>query len=129
MSTSMPHQFGAHPFPPLSPPLSPPPSVMHTVFDNGVEADIHDVAGRRWAPREDTDLLAACARALRDAANVPKGRVVASVHDGTVVLDGRMSFYFERAAAECAVRFLDGVRRVENHIIVEPLALTHGVHL
>jgi osmotically-inducible protein OsmY len=40
-----------------------------------------------------------------------------------------MSFYYQRAAAECAVRFLDGVRSVENHIVVEPPVLAHEVRL
>ncbi len=51
------------------------------------------------------------------------------MNHGTVVLDGRTSYYYERAAAECTVRFLDGVRAVENHIVVEPPALAHDVHL
>ncbi len=122
MSTS-PQQVGASPFPPLSPPQP----VAHTVFDNGVEADIPALADRRPTLREDNELLAACARALRDAPNVPKGCVVATVTDGTVVLDGRTPYYYERAAAECAVRFVDGVRRVENHIMVEAAALSHEV--
>ncbi|WP_310571859.1 BON domain-containing protein [Gemmatimonas sp.] len=125
MSTSMPQPFDAQPFSPL---LSP-ALVQRTVFDNGVEAEISLIADRTYTPRDDRELLAASTRALRDASHVPKGRVVASVRGGTVVLDKRTSFYYERAAAECAVRFLDGVRSVENHILVEPTALADAVRL
>ena len=38
-----------------------------------------------------------------------------TVDDGTVVLDGRTAFYFERASAERAVQVLDTVRSFENH--------------
>lgn len=125
MTTPMAQQLGAHPFPPLSPP----PSVKRTVFDNGVEAEFSTVAERKHVSRDDAELLAAAMRALRDALHVPKGRVVARVNNGTVVLDGRTSFYYERAAAECAVRFLDGVRAVENHILVEPPVLAQEVRM
>ena len=124
MTTPMAQQLGAYPFPPLSPP-SP---AKRTVFDNGVEAEIGTVADRKCVRRDDRELLAEAVRALRDAPNVPKGRLVVRVNNGIVVLDGRTSFYYERAAAECAVRFLDGVRAVENHILVEPPALAHEVH-
>lgn len=123
MTTPMAQELAVHSFPPLSAPSS----TKRTVFDNGVEADISTIAARRCVPRDDRELLAASMRALRDASHVPKGRIVVSVSDGTVVLDGRTSFYYERAAAECAVRFLDGVRAVENHILVEPPALAHDV--
>ena len=123
MSIPMPHDYGTD-----SPPsLYPAPSMKRTVFDNGVEADISTFADRKSMPRDDRELLAASMRALRDASNVPRGRVVVRVNNGTVVLDGRTSFYFERAAAECAVRFLEGVRAVENHIMVEPPALANDV--
>lgn len=110
------------------PPLSPPSSVTRTVFDNGVEAEISAIADRQCVLCDDSELLAASVRALRDALHVPKG-IVVSVNNGTVVLDGRTSYYYERAAAECTVRFLDGVRAVENHILVEPPALAHDVHM
>ena len=100
---------------------------LSIVFDNGVEADIHPLTDRRRVLCEDHELLSACTRALRDAPHVPKGCVVVSVRDGTVVLEGRTSFYYERAAAECAVHFLDGVNRVDNHIVVESPALAHDV--
>ena len=124
MSTSTSRQTDAHPFPPLSSPST----VRRSVFDNGVQADMQALADLRYAPRADHELLDACARALRDAPNVPRGRVMATVHDGTVVLNGRTSYYYERAASECAVRFVDGVRTVENHITVETPPLAHDVH-
>ncbi|WP_411278915.1 BON domain-containing protein [Gemmatimonas sp.] len=123
MSTTMTQSLDAHAFPPLSPPQL----AKRTVFDNGVEAEIDTITDRRRVRREDHELLAGCTRAMRDAPNVPTECVVASVNDGKVVLNGRTSFYYERAAAECAVRFLDGVRSVENHITVQLLVSAHDV--
>lgn len=125
MSTPLPQHFGAQAFPPLSPN----PFLRRTVFDNGVEAELIAIADYRHIERDDRELLVASMRALRDAPNVPKGRITVTVDDGTVVLEGRTSFYYERAAAECAVRFLEGVRSVENHIMVEPPALAHAVRV
>ncbi len=105
----------------------PPYTPQRTVFDNGVEADISDVHYRRGPFCDDRALLDATKRALRDATYVPLGRVVPQVRDGVVTLEGRTDYYYERAAAECAVRFLDGVRSVENRILVEPPAIAHEV--
>ena len=121
MSSPTSQQPSAHVFPPLSPSSL----VKRTVFDNGVEAEISAIADRKCVPCDDSELLASSVRALRDALHVPKG-IVVSVNNGIVVLDGRTSYYYERAAAERTVRFLDGVRAVENHILVEPPALAHA---
>ncbi len=129
MATRLSHALGTNPFPPLS------PSRMQTrtVSDHGIEADIHAITNRRITPRgalrKDRELLGEAMRALCGAKNVPKGRVTARVRGGVVRLEGCMSFYYQRAAAECAVRFLDGVRSVENHIVVEPPVLAHEVRL
>lgn len=124
MSSPMSQQLSAQ----VVPPLSRQSSVTRTVFDNGVEAEIGAIADRKCMPCDDRELLAASVRALRDGLHVPKG-IEVSVNNGTVVLDGRTSYYYERAAAECAVRFLDGVRAVENHIVVETPTLAHDVHM
>lgn len=123
MATPMPHAQGSTPF---SPSLSS-GSSTRTVFDHGVEADTRTITDRFLVLRDDRELLGEVTRALRDAANVPKGCVVASVRDGIVTLEGRTAFYYERASAEGAVRFLAGVRSVENHLLVEPPPLAHEV--
>jgi len=124
MSTPLSQEIKASPFPPL---VSAPQLVQRTEFDSGVKAELRALAERRRMPREDHELLAACSRELRDALNVPNGRIAATVNNGTVVLDGHTSYYYQRAAAECAVRFLDGVRCVENHIQVVPPGLALDV--
>ncbi len=125
MDTSMSHMLGTNSFSPLLPP----PVSSRTVFDNGVEADISAITDRRALPRDDRELLGDVTRALREATNVPQRHLLASVRDGIVTLEGRTSFYYERAAAECAVRFLTGVRSVENRIMVEPPTLAHEVRI
>ena len=123
MPNPTPHEFDTN----SSPSRSAPPFMSRTVFDNGVEAEITPFADRPYVPRDDRELLTASTNALRDASNVPQGRVLVRVNDGIVVLEGRTSFYFERAAAECAVRFLPGIRAVDNRIVVEPPALANDV--
>jgi osmotically-inducible protein OsmY len=123
MPNPMPHEFDTN----SSPFRSARPVMSRTVFDNGVEAELTPFADRPYVPPDDRELLATSIRALRDAANVPKGRVLVRVDDGVVVLEGRTSYYFERASAECAVRFLAGVRAVDNRIVVEPPALANDV--
>jgi osmotically-inducible protein OsmY/uncharacterized protein (DUF2267 family) len=69
--------------------------------------------------RDDPVLAEAVAHALRWHAAVPAG-VRASVRDGWVTLEGKVSRYHERLAAERAVSVLIGVSGITNDIEVQP---------
>lgn len=68
-------------------------------------------------PPDDQALAAAVRDALDAAGDVPTG-VHADVQHGTVVLTGQVAFDVERRAAKHVVRFLRGVRAVDNRIEV-----------
>ena len=74
--------------------------------------------------RTDTDIAQAVLRALDWDIAVPHEKIKARVDDGWVTLEGEVALQFQRAAAENAVRRLNGVRGVTNQIRLQarPLA-------
>ena len=73
---------------------------------------------RPSGPSPDTDLARAAQEALRWHLAVPHGRIHCSAHGGTVTLEGSVTRPCERAAAEAAVRPLEGVKRIDDRIHV-----------
>jgi osmotically-inducible protein OsmY len=90
----------------------------------GVKAIANDLAvelpgtGRKT----DTELAQSCLSALAWDVEVPHDDIKVRVADGRVTLEGSVSWYFQRAAAERAVRRLTGVVHVTNLIAVTPKA-------
>lgn len=72
------------------------------------------------AQRTDSEIAQAVRQALEWNASVPSANVQSTVSQGEVTLEGTVSLWSERADAEAAVAPLFGVRRVLNHIVVEP---------
>jgi len=66
--------------------------------------------------RTDTDIAQAVLRALEWDIAVPHEKIKARVDDAWVTLEGEVALQFQRAAAENAVRRLNGVRGVTNQI-------------
>lgn len=66
----------------------------------------------------DADLATAAQEALRWHLAVPHGKIHAWAHDGTVTLEGAVARSCEREAAEAAIRPLEGVRAIVDHIRV-----------
>src|SRR3954471_19660170 len=64
----------------------------------------------------DGDLAVAATSALNDDSLVPSGAVNPEVFDGYVTLDGKVRHHFQRQAAEHAVRRVDGVLGITNHV-------------
>jgi osmotically-inducible protein OsmY len=67
----------------------------------------------------DTDLLKRAVQALQWNLEVPSGAVQPSVSDGWVTLSGKVTWNFQRKAAESAVRNLSGVKGLTNEITLE----------
>jgi VCBS repeat-containing protein len=84
----------------------------------GVANDI-EVALPMNAERTDIDVARSAVNALDWNVSVPKERVIAAVSKGWVTLDGEVEWYFQKRAAEEAVRNLAGVRGVTNKITVK----------
>lgn len=85
---------------------------------SGVRAVANDIEVRPIGSmkRTDTDIAQAVLRALDWDIAVPHEKIKARVDDGWVTLEGEVVLQFQRAAAENAVRRLNGVRGVTNQI-------------
>jgi len=70
--------------------------------------------------RSDEDIGGAVANALEWNVAVPYDRVKVQVEDGLVTLSGEVDWWYQKDAAEDAVRKLVGVVLVSNHITVKP---------
>jgi osmotically-inducible protein OsmY len=70
--------------------------------------------------RSDEEIARAVANALVSNASVPPDRVKAQVSQGWVTLEGTVEWYYQREAAERAVRPVRGVKGVINRVIVQP---------
>jgi osmotically-inducible protein OsmY len=68
--------------------------------------------------RPDPDLARAAVDALKWNVNVPADRIKVRVEKGWVTLDGDVDYYYQKEAAERAVRYLTGVKGVTNLITV-----------
>jgi osmotically-inducible protein OsmY len=69
--------------------------------------------------KTDADIAKAAADALEWRSNIPS-TVQISVEDGQVILRGKVEWAYQREAATDAVRYLNGVVGVTNHISVRP---------
>lgn len=83
----------------------------------GVRTVANDLRIRARNERTDTDIARDAANWLRNNLAVPQS-VQAVVSDGYVTLEGTVRWMHQRAAAETAVKYLRGVKAVENAIRV-----------
>ena len=89
---------------------------------SGVNAVVEhmDVSLPDMHSRNDADLAKAATAALRWDVRVPEGALKISVRDGWITLDGNVDWQYQRQAADAAVRYLTGVKGVNNLIAVSP---------
>ena len=94
----------------------------------GVRAVINDVIVEPPTElfRSDLEIARLARTALDLSVLVPPGAVRATVTNGWVVLDGRLSNQSARCAAEAAVSVLAGVRGIHNRIRLEPRRVPDG---
>ena len=71
--------------------------------------------------RSDADIGGAAANALEWDISVPYDRIKVQVKDGVVTLNGEVEWWYQKGAAEEAVRKIAGVVMVSNHISVKPI--------
>lgn len=67
---------------------------------------------------DDERIVRAALRALEREHIVPAGRFVVNVDRGWLTLDGRAEHFAERSAAECIVRYVQGVAGVTNRLVI-----------
>lgn len=87
----------------------------------GVKAVADDLEVRLAPPlvRDDSAIAEAAVSALRWNVNVPINAVQVTVDNGWVKLDGEVAWFYQRKAAENAVRYLEGVKGVTNLVVVK----------
>jgi osmotically-inducible protein OsmY len=76
-------------------------------------------------PRADAAILAEARQALHDRRSVPGG-VRVRVERGVLTLAGTVHLPFERAEGEDAVRTIDGIHPILNHIVVTEAPIPLG---
>ncbi|HXD78607.1 MAG TPA: BON domain-containing protein [Puia sp.] len=77
--------------------------------------------------RSDTDIARAVATALSWHSAVQEDRIRIKVEKGVVTLDGDVEWNYQRTAAADAIRNLNGVKWVNNAIVVKPAVLPGDV--
>ncbi len=87
----------------------------------GVRALANDIEVKLGAAsqRPDQEIAEAAANALRANVSVPPSSVKAIVNDGWITLDGKVTQWYQKKAAEDAVRSLWGVKGLINSIEVK----------
>jgi osmotically-inducible protein OsmY len=71
--------------------------------------------------RSDEEIARSVANALAWNTSVPPDSIKAVVSQGWVTLEGTVERYYQKDAAERAVRYLRGVKGVTNNIVVTPV--------
>jgi osmotically-inducible protein OsmY len=79
------------------------------------------------AQRSDTELAHQVVNALAWDIEVPDGKIKARVENGWVTLEGEVDWQYQRGSAERAVRYLTGVRGVNNMVTIKPHASPYDV--
>ena len=92
----------------------------------GVRAVANDIEVRLKVGRTDEDIARDAVRALDLWAAAPR-TIQAAVHHGNITLTGKVGGLFHAQAAERAVRHVNGVRHVINHIEVAGGAVAKDV--
>lgn len=72
--------------------------------------------------RTDTDIAEAATRALKSNHTVPADAIKLTVRQGWITLEGMVDWQYQKIAAESSVRYLTGVKGVNNQIGIKPQA-------
>jgi osmotically-inducible protein OsmY len=72
--------------------------------------------------RNDEDIARTASNMLNWNHQVPSDRIKVTVQNGWVTLNGEVDWYYQKSAAESAVRYLIGVSGVTNSITIRPPA-------
>jgi len=89
----------------------------------GVRAVANDLSVKPLFAKTDSEIAADALKALEMRANVPDKKIKLMVKKSWVTLGGNVDWYFQKSAAEVAVKYLQGVRGVTNSINVKPQGL------
>ena len=90
----------------------------------GVRAIANDIEVKPIFKKTDTDIASAALNALQARVDVPEEKIKVTVKEGWITLEGTVDWYYEKNAAEFAVKYLSGVRGVTDNIRVKPQVST-----
>jgi len=71
------------------------------------------------AQRSDLDLAESALEVLKLNILVPAGKILVTVDNGWISLDGVVDWQYQRTAAEDAIKYLTGVRGISNNVTVK----------
>lgn len=86
----------------------------------GVKAIANDVQVKPLLKVTDSEIAAKAVIALQSRVDVPAEHIKVVVKDGWITLEGDVDWYYQKKAADLAVKFLLGVKGVTNVIQVRP---------
>jgi osmotically-inducible protein OsmY len=94
----------------------------------GVKAVANDIEVKLLSERTDTEIATASLQALAGNVSVPSSQIKVMVKNGWLTLEGKVDWAFQKEAAERAVRYLFGVKGINNTIEVKPKVSPVDVH-
>ena len=87
-----------------------------TLKTYGVSAVANEIEVKPLFKKTDTDIASAALDALQVRVDVPHEKIKLAVKGGWITLEGNVDWYYQRNAAEFAVKYLAGVKGVTNSI-------------
>jgi osmotically-inducible protein OsmY len=91
-----------------------------TLKTYGVRAVANEIQVKPLSKKTDADIAAAALNALKERVDVPEKRIKLTVQDGWLTLEGNVDWFYQKNAAEFAVKYLAGVQGVTDRISVKP---------
>jgi osmotically-inducible protein OsmY len=86
----------------------------------GVRGIANDLVARTFSRPTDTDIAKTALHTLESDVRVPADKVIVTVREGFVTLEGEVEWPHQKDAAETALEHLLGVRGILNEITVKP---------
>ena len=85
----------------------------------GVSAVANEIQVKPLFKKTDADIASAALDALQARVDVPDEKIKLAVKDGWITLQGNVDWYYEKNAAEMAVKYLSGVKGVTDNIKIK----------
>jgi len=95
-----------------------------TLKTYGVRAVANDIEVKPMFKKTDADIALAALNALKERVDVPEEKIKLTVKDGWITLQGNVDWYYQKNAAEFAVKYLSGVKGLTDNISVQPQVST-----
>jgi len=95
-----------------------------TLKTYGVSAVANEIEVKPLFKKTDADIASAALDALQARVDVPDEKIKLTVKDGWITLEGNVDWYYQKNAAELAVKYLSNVRGVTDNIKVQPQVST-----